>query len=204
MRYVGPSLKRGKWVEFRVILVVVGLSVFVSSDGWTENWVLYAGSRPVQDEQAVLIDWYASNKLKPASETKATVYHYYDQESVASNSPSGGVIFRVWEKSVTQGEVRSYEETMEEMEKEEEKRLKRRVTVLDVARVFPVAVKRAAKEITILYEINCETGDFYVLEVNSYDKTGQRMTRKLNTDTAAWATVQPGTVMEVLSRQVCR
>ena len=204
MRYLKTSLNRSKWTKFRVILAIVGLSVLASSDGWAEEWVLYAGSSPVEDEQSGLIDWYASNKLKPASETRATVHHYYDRESVASNSPVGGVIFRVWEKSVTQGEIRTYDETIEEIEKEEEKKLKRRTTILDMARVFPIAVKRAAKEIATLYEINCENGEFYVLEVNTYDKTGQRMTRKLNMDTASWATVHPGTVMELLSKEVCK
>jgi len=169
-----------------------------------EDWVIYAGASPVEDDQAGLIDWYASNRLKPASKTRATVCHYYDRESVASTSGAGGVIFRVWEKSVRQGEIRTYDETIEEIEKEEEQKLKRRVTVLDMARVFPIAVKRAAKEIATLYEINCENREFYIQEVNTYDKTGQKMTRKLNMDMTSWTTVQPGTVMELLTKEVCK
>lgn len=169
-----------------------------------EEWVFYAASAKPANKEQTLINWYQANSLKPVAEDKAAIRHYFDEESVAANSPFGGGTVRVWEKSVVQGKVQSYDETMRVLEREEEKRLKRKLTTLDAARLFPRAVGLAVKEITTQYEIACEEKELYVREVNSFDSTGAQMTRQLNMDTAFWAPIRPESVMEELMKKVCQ
>jgi hypothetical protein len=186
-------------------LALMAACVLVASgtDARAEEWVYYAGSNMPGDTGPALRDWYGLNRLKPLSESGAQSLHYYDQDSVASNFPIPGGIVRVWEKAVVQKETRAYKDAREEVEKEEEDRLKRKLSVLDMARIFPLAVHRATKEIRTLYEINCDTQEFFIMEGNNYDTVGDRISRETNFDMNLWVAVRPGTVMEVLSKKMC-
>jgi hypothetical protein len=188
----------------RAALLAAGLLALTCPEARAENWVFYAGSAKPANKEQTLIDWYQTNSLKPVPEDKAAIRHYYDEESVAANSPFGGGTVRVWGKSVVQGEVKSYDETMRVLEREEAKRLKRKLTTLDTARLFPQAVNQAVKEITIQYELTCEEKEFYIYEANSYDSTGAKMTRQLNMDMANWVPIQARSVMEELFKKVCQ
>lgn len=121
----------------------------------------------------------------------------------ATAFPYPGGIVRVWEKAVVQRETPSYAKAREAVEREEEKRLKRKLTVLDAAKIFPLAINRATKEITTLYEINCDTLEFFIMEGNNYDSAGDRIAREANFDMNLWVAVRPGSVMEVLSKKMC-
>lgn len=187
-----------------LILLTVAFVTFVAASARGDDWAFYSGSGEKKDRGKVLTDWSVLNGLKPVVKTEATTYHYYDRDSVASNSPFPGGIVRVLEKSVLKRQTKSYEETREEMEREEEIRLNREINVLDYAWLFPLAVKRAAKETTTLFEINCDSREFFILEVNQYDKAGKRMTRELAMDRRLWYRIQPGTVMGKLFKEVCR
>ena len=167
-------------VTWGIVAVVVGCSVFASVEVRGEDWVFYGGSDQGEVRELVLRDWSRLNTLRPVPRTEARTYHYYDRDSVASNSPTPGGIVRVSEKAVLQREMESYEEARDEIRKEEETRLKRKITVLDYAWLFPLAVNRATKESETLYEIDCDGREFFILEVNNYDKTGKRMTREAN------------------------
>jgi hypothetical protein len=188
----------------KTFLLCGGLLMMVHSGSLAEEWVFYTASGDPPERNRALIDWYQANSLKPVAEDKATIRHYYDEESVSANSPFGGGTVRVWGKSVVKGEVKSYDATMRDLERQEEKRLKRKLTALDAARIFPQAVSAAVKEITAQYEIACDEKDLYVREVNSFDSTGAKMTRQLNMDTAFWVPIQSGSVMEELMKRVCQ
>lgn len=151
----------------------------------------------------ILRDWSRLNALKPVPKTEARTYHYYDLDSVAANSPFPGGSVRVWEKSVLQTEIKSYEEAREEIKEEEEARLKRKITVLDYAWLFPLAVNRATKESETSYTIDCDGREFFILEVNNYDKAGKRMTREANMTMDLWFPIQPDTMMELLYKEAC-
>ncbi len=195
---------KGPIFRFGVFLAAVALGVFFHRDVRGEDWLFYGGSGQEDVEEWMFRDRYVLNKLKPVAESEAKTYHYYDQDSVASNSPFPGGIVRVWEKSILQKQTKSYDEARDDIEKEEEKRLGRKLTVLDFARLFPLAVNRATKETTTLFEINCDSREFFITEVNNYDKTGKRMTRETTMAMNLWFYIQPQTMMEALSRIVCK
>jgi hypothetical protein len=186
------------------ILLAVALAGFAATEARGDDWVFYGASFQKEDRGPELRDWYELNRLKPVAQTQATAYHYYDRDSLGYSSPFPGGIVRVWEKAVFQRETKTYEEAKEEVEREEEKRLNRKITIVDYAWLFPIAVKRAAKEITTLYEINCDSKEFFIMEVNSHDKTGDRLTRETIFDKDLWLPIQHGTLMEALSKEICR
>jgi hypothetical protein len=194
----GASFKSG----FALATIVVG--IFFAGDVRGDDWVFYSGSAQEPPKGTVLRDWYGLNRIKPVAKDKAKTHHFFDQDSVAFSSPFGGGIVRVWEKAVLQRETKDYEDAKADIEKEEERRLNRRISVLDYAWIFPSAVNRATKEATTLYEINCDSRDFFILEGNTYDKAGKRMTREATFDMDLWLPIQPGTVMEALAREVCK
>ena len=144
------------------------------------------------------------NKLKPVPKAEAKTFHYYDQDSVASNSPFPGGSVRVWEKAVLQREIAGYDEAREKIKKEEETRLRRKINVLDYAWLFPLAVNRASKETETLYDIDCDSREFFILEVNNYDKEGKRMTREASAAMDLWFPLQPDTLMGLLYQEVCK
>ena len=182
---------------------MIALAILSRAVVWADDWVFYAGSRQGEVHDSTLREWYALNRLNPVSESEATALHYYDGDSVASNSPFPGGTVRVWEKSVFKKETKRYEDAKAVIEREEEARLNRKIGVLDYGWLFPMAVNRATKEITIFLEINCDTNEFFIKEANTYDKTGERMTREVIPDEYFWSPIRPGTIMEVLSRKVC-
>ena len=186
-----------------IVFVLTGLAVVPNREVRAEVWVFYGGSGQTEVKDSTVRDWYGLNSHKPVSKAEAKTFHYYDRDSVASNSPFPGGVIRVWEKSVLQRETKSYEESREEIQGEEEKRLKRKITALDYAWLFPRAVNRASKEIATLFEINCDSLEFVILEVNTYDQAGQRMTRETNNDMVLSFPIQEGTMMEILSQDVC-
>jgi hypothetical protein len=143
------------------------------------------------------------NRLNPVPENEANVLHYYDGDSVASNSPLPGGIVKVWEKSVFKKETKSYEDAKAEVEKEEEVRLNRKIGILDYGWLFPMAVNRATKEVTTFLQVNCGSNEYFIIEVNTYDKAGERMTREVIGDEYLWSPIRSGTIIEVLSRKVC-
>lgn len=186
-----------------LILFVMGVALFpfiLRAD----DWILYAASNAGDDPGMASRDWYVLNKKKPVSDVEAMAFHYYDRESVGGNFDFPGGIFRVWEKYVVQRNTKSYEEAKTEVEKEEERRLKRTITALDYAWLFPRAVNRATKEVQTLYEINCDSGEFIILEVNHYDKDGNRMTRETNMNMELWYPIEPDTVMQAFFQKICR
>jgi hypothetical protein len=82
--------------------------------------------------------------------------------------------------------------------------LKRKIISLDYGWLFLFAANRATKEVTTLYEINCDTREFFILEVNQYDKAERRMTRETNMDMTLWVAIQPETMMELLTNELCK
>jgi hypothetical protein len=195
-----------KRVTIRLVSIILAISLVLlaSFSGWGEDWVIYQGSGALAENGAALRDWYTLNWLAPEPRSGASAHHYYDRDSVASNSPFPGGTVRVWEKFAFQRESPTYKEAKEELERLERARLNRTLSVFDMARLFPVAVNRATKEVTTYYEINCDTNEFFILEVNTYDKTGHRMTREVISDKYLWSTIKSETVMEALSRIVCQ
>lgn len=187
-----------------LILIIVGLAVLAHGEARGDNWVFYGGTQEEKIGESALRDWYVSNRLRPVAKNEATAYHYYDRDSVASNYPYSGGIVRVWEKYVFQRETKTYEEAREEIEREEEARLKRKISALDYGWLFLSAANRATREVTTLYEINCDTREFFILEVNQYDKAERRMTRETNMEMTLWVAVQPETMLELLSREICQ
>jgi len=190
-------------VRLRVILAALVLSVFLCADARGDDWALYGGSRQGEVHDSTLREWYGLNRFEPVSPEEATSLHYYDRDSVARNSPFPGGIVRVWEKSVIKKETSEYEAAKAEIEAEEAARLKRKITVLDYAWIFPMAVNRATKEIATLYDFNCDTREFFIVEVNTYDKAGKRMTREVIADKYFWSPVRAGTLLDILSLKVC-
>jgi len=185
------------------ILLIVGMALFPIMMR-ADDWILYAASNAGEDPGLASRDWFVLNKQRLLPETEALVLHYYDQESVGGNFNFPGGIFRVWEKYIIQRGTKSYEEAKAEVEKESEKRLKRKITALDYAWLFPLAVNRATKEVQTLYEINCDSSEFIILEVNHYDKDGNRMTREINMNMELWYPIEPETVMEAFFRKICK
>ena len=195
-----------KAIAFRLVSLLAVLALLATAYAQEEAaWDLYAMSSWGKAGHASLSNWYLHNKLEPvAGETEASARHYYDRGSLASNAYEGtGGTIRVWEKILLKGITRSYEEVRADVEKEEGQRLGRKLTVLDMAGVFPHAVNQAAKEIRTLFEINCESGEFIVLETNLYDVEGSRMIRETNPNLDVWYPVQPGSVMSLLAKKVC-
>lgn len=191
-------------LRFAPLLVLVALlaGTGVQDEG---EWQLYAASGWGRDGHAILNDWYVLNKLIPVAEAaEAAALHYIDPDSVASSAfeSTGGTV-RVWEKLVFRETTKPYTEVREEVEREERHRLGRELTVLDMAAVFPHAVNQAAKEVRTLFEINCESGEFIVLQVDLYDVEGSRMISERNSNMDLWYAVRPGTVMELLAKKVC-
>ncbi len=201
---MGQAGLRARSRKLGWILFSVGICVFAGQQVGNEDWVQYGTSRGEADKGGTVKDWYRLNRVKPVSEAEAAVCHFYDRDSLASSSPYSGGISRVWEKSVVQRATKDYFETKQDIEKQEEERLKRKLTTLDQAWIFPLAVKAATKETHTLFEINCDSREFVILEVNHYDKDGNRMSRESNMDIGTWHPIEPGTMMEALSRQICR
>jgi len=187
----------------QVLLSTAVLSVIVCAHARGDDWVFYGGTRPGKVDDSTLREWYGLNRLNPVPEKEATALHYYDQDSAASNSPFPGGLVRVWEKSILKKETKTYEDVKAEIEKEESAKLNRKISVLDYGRIFPMAVNRATKEITIYLEVNCDTNEYFIKEANTYDKTGKRMTREVISDKYFWSPIRSGTMMDVLSRKVC-
>jgi hypothetical protein len=52
-------------------------------------------------------------------------------------------------------------------------------------------------------QVNCSSKEFFIIEVNTYDKTGERMTREIIGDEYFWSPIRSNTIMEVLSRKIC-
>jgi hypothetical protein len=179
------------------------LIILLRKDVRADDWLFYAGSRQGEVHDSTLREWYALNRLDPVTEVEANALHYYDGDSVASNSPLPGGIVKVWEKSAFKKETKSYEDAKAEVEKEEEARLNRKISVLDYGWLFPMAVNRATKEITIFLQVNCGSNEFFIIEVNTYDKMGKRMTREVIGDEYFWSPIRSETLMEVLSRKIC-
>lgn len=193
-----PSFKCG------VILLIIGMALIPFGEAWAHEWVFYAASIAGEDPGQKLRDWYILNRIEPVPIEEAGAHHFFDRESIGGNIGFPGGVFRVWEKYVVQSETRGYEETKAEVEKEEERRLGRKPNSIDYGWLFPLIVNRATKEIHTLYEINCDSKEFIILEVNYYDKDGIRMTRDTNMDMSLWYTIEPGTVMEALFLQICK
>lgn len=195
---------RAAALRFAPLLALVALLAGAQAQDEAE-WEPYAASAWGMSGHAFLNDWYVLNKLEPvADETVASARHYYDRASLASNAFEGaGGTIRVWEKIRFEGITRSYEEVRAEVVKEEQQQLGRPLTVLDMARVFPHAVNQATKEIRTLFEINCESGEFIVLEVNLYDVEGSRMISEKNANMDLWYAIRPGTVMSLLAGKAC-
>jgi hypothetical protein len=190
-------------VKFGIAIAVSGFCLLASGEVRGEDWVFYGGSGQGEVKELILRDWSRLNHLTPVPKTEAKTHHYYDRDSVASNSPLPGGTIRVWEKAVLQSDLKSYEEAREEIKKEEETRLKRKINMLDYAWLFPLAVNRASKETETFYDIDCESKEFFILEVNNYDKEGKRMTREANMAMDLWFPIRPNTVMELLYKEVC-
>jgi hypothetical protein len=186
-----------------IVLAAIALACFSHTSARADDWAFYAGSRQGEVHDSTRREWYSLNRLNPVPENEATVLHYYDQDSVASNSPLPGSIVKVWEKSVFKKETKSYEHAKSEVEKEEQARLNRKIGVLDYGWLFPMAVNRATKEVTIFLQVNCGSNEFFIIEVNTYDKTGERMTREIIGDEYFWSPIRSNTIMEVLSRNIC-
>jgi hypothetical protein len=186
-----------------LFLAAFALAVLFSTDVMGIDWVFYCASGREEAEGLTLRDWYGLNSLTCTPKIGASSYHYYDRDSLASSSPFPGGIVRVWEKSVLQKETESYDETRDAIAKEEEIRRKRKINELDYAWLFPMAVNKAAKETATLFEIDCDSEKFLVLEGDNYDKAGQRMSRETTFDMELWLPIQPKTVMEALYRNVC-
>lgn len=185
-------------------LALFGSAALFGAESRGEDWVFYAGSAHEEAGGAGLRDWYGINRLKPLPREEAKTDHYYDKDSVAFNSPFPGGTARVWEKSVIRRETKIYEEARGDIWKEEEARLNKKLNPLEAAHLFPDAIKRATKEIKTLFEINCETREATLLEINIYDKAGKRMSREFNRDSTLWFGVQPGTVMDLLQSKACK
>ena len=189
--------------RFAFFLAAVALVILSPTFVRADDWEFYGGSRQGEVHDSTLREWYALNRLNPVSESEATALHYYDRDSVASNSPFPGGIVKVWEKSVFKKETKSYEEAKAELEKEEEARLKRKIGVLDYGWLFPMAVNRATKEVTIFLQVNCDSNELFIIEVNTYDKTGERMTREIIPDEYFWSPIRSKSIVEVLASKVC-
>jgi len=187
-----------------VVLGALLISLLAGIEAQGEEWIFYAGSSQGEVHDATLREWYGLNRFMPVSQNEATALHYYDRDSVASNSPFPGGTVRVWEKSVLKKTTKPYEEAKAEVEKEESAKLKRQISVLDYAWIFPMAVNRATKEITIYLEINCDTGEYFIKEANTYDKTGARMTQEKISDMYFWSLIRPGTLVAMLSQNLCQ
>ncbi len=186
-----------------IILFAAGAVLACCRELRADDWIFYAASLQAETS-STLKDWYGLNRLPLVEKDKGNTFHFYDQDSLAASSPLPGSITRIWEKSVVQKETKNYFETKKEIEQEEEENLQRKITALDQGWIFPLAVKRATKETHTLFEINCGTGEFIILEVNHYDKDGNRMSRETNMDKETWHVIEPGTIMEALSQQICR
>ncbi len=169
-----------------------------------DDWVRYAQSRGGASSRTAPRNPYILNKLAPASGSEITADHYFDRDSVGENFPGSGGIVRVWEKYVLRGDFENYEKTLEEVEAGEEKALKRKLTSIDHAWLYRLAINRAAKEVRTLYEINCDSGEFIVLEINLFDIDGRRLAREAAFAMGVWYPVEPGSVMEVLFSRICR
>jgi hypothetical protein len=186
-----------------IILFAAGAALACCRKLRADDWIFYGASFQAETS-STLKDWYGLNRLPLVEKDKGNTYHFYDQDSLAASSPLPGSITRIWEKSVVQRETKNYFETKKEIEQEGEKKLQRKITALDQGWIFPLAVKRATKETHTLFEINCGTGEFIILEVNHYDRDGNRMSRETNMDRETWHAIEPGTIMEALSQQICR
>ncbi len=191
-------------VKAGLTLFIIGMILVNSSKAGADEWVFYAGSMAGMDPGLKLRDWYILNRIKPLPKAGAGAYHYFDRESIGGNVGFPGGIFRVWEKYVIQRETINYEDAKAEVEREEETKLKRKLRALDYAWLFPLVVNRAAKEIQTLFEINCDSREFIILEVNHYDVDGKRMARDVNMDMKLWYSIEPGTIMDALFQQICR
>lgn len=201
---MGRALLRAKSGTLGGILLILGICVFAGRQEGDEDWVLYGTSREETDTGGTVKDWYRLNRVRPIPQSEAAVHHFYDRNSLASSSPYSGGISRVWEKTVMQRTTKDYFETKQDIEKLEEKRLKRKLTTLDQAWIFPLAVKGATKETHTLFEINCDSKEFVILEVNHYDKDGNRMSREPNMDRGTWHPIEPGTLLDALFEKICR
>jgi hypothetical protein len=195
-----------KVVALRLATLLIIVPLLAGARAQDEHeWMLYAASSWGRSGHSILNDWYVLNKLVPvAAASAASALHYIDAESVASSDFEGtGGTVRVWEKFVLGRDTKPYVEVRAEVEKEERLRLGRELTVIDMAAVFPHAVNQAAKEVRTLFEINCESGEFIVLQVDLYDVEGNRMISERNSNMDLWYAVRPGTVMELLAKKVC-
>ncbi len=186
------------------IFILIGIFFIPVSNARADDWVIYSASMAGADPGAKLRDWYVLNRVRPSPKTEARAHHYFDRESIGGNVGFPGGIFRVWEKYVIQKDTKSYEETKAEVEREEEIRLGRKLGALDYAWLFPMVVNRAAKEIQTLYEINCDSKEFIILEINHYDKDGNRMSRDTNMEMDLWYPIESGTVMEAFFQHICQ
>lgn len=203
------SAKRAEPMKIPWLKLMISLSLFAfvalfCGESRGEDWVFYTGSAHEEAGGPGLRDWYGMNRLKPLPREEAKTDHYYDKDSVAFNSPFPGGTVRVWEKSVIRRETKIYEEAREEVWKEEEARRDRKLSPLEAAHLFPDAIRKATKEIKTLYEINCDTREATLLEINLYDRAGKRMSREFNRDATLWFGVQSGTVMDLLQSKVCK
>jgi hypothetical protein len=205
LRTIQEGLPGVKRPDFRsgFVLAAIALSSFFHTSARADDWAFYAGTRQGEVHDSTLREWCALNRLNSVPENEATVLHYYDQDSVSSNSPLPGGIVKVWEKSVFKKETKSYEDAKADVEKEEAARLNRKIGVLDYGLLFPMAVNRATKEVTMFLQVNCSSKEFFIIEVNTYDKTGERMTREIIGDEYFWSPIRSNTIMEVLSRKIC-
>ncbi len=190
--------------KFGTTIFIIGMALIPLGEAWAHDWVFYAASIAGVDPGPKLRDWYVLNRIEPSPAEEAGAHHYFDRESIGGNIGFPGGIFRVWEKYIVQSETKGYEETKAEVEEEEERRLGRKPNSIDYGWLFPLIVNRATKEVHTLYEINCDSREFIILEVNYYDKDGIRMTRDTNMEMDLWYPIEHGTVMEALSRQICK
>src|SRR5512143_4093997 len=107
-------------VRLVFVLWAFALIILVRKDVQADDWLFYAGTRQGEVHDSTRREWYSLNRLNSVPENEANVLHYYDRDSVASNSPLPGGIVKVWEKSVFKKETKSYEDAKAEVEKEEE------------------------------------------------------------------------------------
>jgi len=186
----------------KIMLVAACLAL---SPSWVsaEEWALYAGSWMDRPAKAALGDWYALNKLPPVPGPEATADHYIDEESIGGSLVAETAIVRVWEKYVLRAETEPFEEVRAKVIAEEQIRLGRKLGIIDMPGLFPLVVNRAVKQVRTLFEINCYSNEFTILEVNIYDSEGSRMVREAGFNTDIWMPIIPGTVMETFAKKAC-
>ncbi len=168
-----------------------------------DAWLLYGLSQRASADRGRVWDWYALNKLAPSAPDEATAEHYVSEGSLDPSLIAEAAIVRIWERSVFRRPAKPFEEARREVLGEEERRLGRKLGIIDMPGLFPLVVSRAVKEVRTLFEINCYSNEFTILEVNIYDSEGSRMVREAGFNTDIWMPIAPGTLMDAFAKKAC-